>query len=148
MGASGWHYFVPYDTDVSRALAKLREDVFKRGDYYCPSKKKPKSIEELIELCEESGTHSILDVTRVVDTSSPPSMNTWFQSLGGRAPTQDEMRAFTQSQMKAFGTVAPAPAAAISAACKTDKPDHAALEKALFGFHGLSARGTGLWTAV
>jgi hypothetical protein len=33
MGASGWEYFVPYEVDISAALQRLREDVFRRGDY-------------------------------------------------------------------------------------------------------------------
>jgi hypothetical protein len=33
MGASGWTYFVPYESDVSAALQRLRQDVFARGDY-------------------------------------------------------------------------------------------------------------------
>ena len=35
MGATGWSYFVPYQADVSAALQRLREDVFRRGDYIC-----------------------------------------------------------------------------------------------------------------
>ncbi len=33
MGASGWHYFAPYQEDVSRALQDLRQEVFEKGDY-------------------------------------------------------------------------------------------------------------------
>ena len=34
MGASGWHYFTPYQEDVGQALEKLRTRVFASGDYY------------------------------------------------------------------------------------------------------------------
>jgi hypothetical protein len=34
MGASGWSYFVPYQTDISKALQDLREAVFQKGEYY------------------------------------------------------------------------------------------------------------------
>jgi hypothetical protein len=34
MGASGWEYFVPYQADIQQALQALREDVFRRGEYY------------------------------------------------------------------------------------------------------------------
>jgi hypothetical protein len=30
VGASGWHYFVPYQPDVDKALQELRQDVFQR----------------------------------------------------------------------------------------------------------------------
>lgn len=33
MGASTWNYFVPYDPDVRRALARLRESVFEKEQY-------------------------------------------------------------------------------------------------------------------
>jgi len=33
MGATGWHYFVPYQSDVNQALQDLRNDVFSRKDY-------------------------------------------------------------------------------------------------------------------
>jgi hypothetical protein len=33
MGASSWYYFVPYQADINKALYKLREDIFKKGEY-------------------------------------------------------------------------------------------------------------------
>jgi hypothetical protein len=97
MGASGWTYFVPYQTDITKALQQLREEVFHRGAYFKPaqfygslldsqigqdlppeiresltteveemrSQSEPRSIEELIEMNAESGTHSILDIQEV-----------------------------------------------------------------------------------
>ena len=34
MGASGWQYFVPYQSDIKKALNDLREHVFQSGKYY------------------------------------------------------------------------------------------------------------------
>jgi hypothetical protein len=34
MGASGWHYFTPYQADIGKAMRELQEDVFQRDDYY------------------------------------------------------------------------------------------------------------------
>ena len=34
MGASGWQYFVPYQSDIAKALNELREQVFESDDYY------------------------------------------------------------------------------------------------------------------
>ena len=96
MGASGWHYFVPYDSDINGALNRLREEVFKQGKYYKPAlfyekllqdigdqlesdvvegveksieeyrtMPEPESIDELIEMNAESGTHSIIDMHNV-----------------------------------------------------------------------------------
>lgn len=33
MGASGWHYFVSYQSEIEKALQELREEVFKKGEY-------------------------------------------------------------------------------------------------------------------
>jgi hypothetical protein len=89
MGASGWHYFVPYQPDLNKALQELRQRVFEQGHYYKPaefyeaildiqpeplqeklkesieefrSHPEPKSIEELLQQSGESGTHSIVDI--------------------------------------------------------------------------------------
>ena len=43
MGATGWSYFVPYEDDIERALQALRDDIFRKGDYY-------RSEEELAQL--------------------------------------------------------------------------------------------------
>jgi hypothetical protein len=34
MGASGWHYLVPYQDDVAQALEELRHAVYNSGDFY------------------------------------------------------------------------------------------------------------------
>jgi hypothetical protein len=36
MGASGWTYTTPYDSDIEAALVRLQEEAFERGDYYKP----------------------------------------------------------------------------------------------------------------
>lgn len=71
MGASGWTYFVPYQPDIAAALAALRADVFAKKTFYTGHKKraaKAKTIADAIRLTAEEGTHSILDVDRVVET--------------------------------------------------------------------------------
>ncbi|MEV6404230.1 hypothetical protein AB0M58_14945 [Streptomyces bobili] len=88
MGASGWEYFVPYREDLEGALQQLRQEVFASGDYYwgngddwLPEGERaapPQSLEELWadELVQESGTHSILDIFRVVGPGDTPDYNT------------------------------------------------------------------------
>jgi hypothetical protein len=36
MGATGWLYFVPYQQDINTVLQKLKDDVFKQGQYEQP----------------------------------------------------------------------------------------------------------------
>ncbi|NEC88985.1 hypothetical protein [Streptomyces sp. SID12501] len=73
MGASGWDYVTPFDGSVERALENLHAQVFQEDygddDTY-------KTLEELYadeEFMGEEGTHSILDIDRVVHTTKPPS---------------------------------------------------------------------------
>ncbi|WP_327696676.1 hypothetical protein [Streptomyces sp. NBC_00459] len=72
MGASGWDYVTPFDGSVERALERLHEQVFQEDhgddDAY-------KTLEDLYadEELGEEGTHSILDIERVVHTTKPPS---------------------------------------------------------------------------
>jgi hypothetical protein len=73
MGASGWEYVVPFEGTVERTLealhARVFEDEYGDDDTYA-------SLEELWEDEEfmgNEGTHSILDIQRVVHTTAPPS---------------------------------------------------------------------------
>ncbi|MEV8453680.1 hypothetical protein AB0467_13205 [Streptomyces sp. NPDC052095] len=72
MGASGWEYLTEYDGDAGAALDALRARVFREeygdGSAY-------RSLEELYadeEFMEEEGTHTILDIVRVVAIDDPP----------------------------------------------------------------------------
>ena len=74
MGASGWHYHVPYRADLQAALDDLRRATFAEGDYYWPyeghgePRPRPSTVEDLFadEWIQECGTHSVLDVHRVI----------------------------------------------------------------------------------
>jgi len=122
MGASGWHYFVPHDPDIGSALARLREDVFQRGAYYKPSKtKKVASIAAALRLAAEDGTHSVLDVSRVVETPLPPTP---------------------------FGAVAPVSEAQLVAAFGSTRPDHAAVEAGALKLDAFLTRGCGVYVVV
>ena len=69
MGASTWDYFTDYEDDAGAALQKLREKVFREGQYEWKPKPdssmNPRTIDDLCEERGESGTHSILDIQGV-----------------------------------------------------------------------------------
>lgn len=72
MGASGWGYVTPYRGSLEATLEALHDEAFEElygdGDEYG-------SREELYadeEFMGEEGTHSILDVQRLVETTEPP----------------------------------------------------------------------------
>jgi hypothetical protein len=86
MGASGWRYFVAYQPDLDAALADLRAAAFAEGCYVWPyecyrelgDRPRPRTIEELTEdeLVQEAGTHSILDMEKVVASGEDPDVGT------------------------------------------------------------------------
>jgi hypothetical protein len=79
VGASGWDYYVAYQPDLQTALNELRQRVFDSGDYWwavpyefgksaADFPDRPRIEAELWadESVQESGTHSILDMSRLV----------------------------------------------------------------------------------
>ena len=64
MGGSPYQYVVEYDDDLQAALDRLRREVFRKGEYY-GADRGPETPEQALELAEETGTRSILDILRV-----------------------------------------------------------------------------------
>ncbi|WP_416968573.1 hypothetical protein [Streptomyces sp. 4F14] len=81
MGASGWDYVTRYDGDVVAALTALRTRVFETeygdSDRY-------RSLEDLYEDAEfmgTEGTHTILDIDRVIITDTPSTRSGTLRPL-------------------------------------------------------------------
>lgn len=86
MGASWWEYFVPHQEDLGAALDALRQSVFASQDYHWEpweddegdepdgARSRPSTLELLLEdeQVQEEGTHSILDVYRVLRPGEEP----------------------------------------------------------------------------
>jgi hypothetical protein len=103
----------PYRGDVAASLQELRERVFRDRAYYWwddfeEDEPRPAAIEGIwaSETMKESGTHSILDVDRVVTTTQPPT---------GRDPRD-------------FGTVRPLARDLVVRHFGTDRPSPAQFE--------------------
>jgi hypothetical protein len=83
---------------VARSLQELRERVFRDKEYHWwddleeEEESRPATIEEIwaSEEMKRSGTHSILDVGRVVETTVPPSWNNSREDLGTIRPLPSE----------------------------------------------------------
>lgn len=120
MGASGWQYTVPYESDLQVALDRLREETFRRGDYLWQwegewvdpeeARPRPATMADLLadESVEEEGTHSIIDCPRVVH--GPPATDAEWSSS------------------EYFGAVVPVTGAELVAAVGTDRPTAQQLE--------------------
>jgi hypothetical protein len=80
VGKSGWDYVVEYRGDPAAALAELRAATLASGDFYWEDESeehigpRPETLAELDAFREddefwEIGTHSVLDVDRVIGSS-------------------------------------------------------------------------------
>lgn len=125
MGASGWKYFVPYSPDINRALHDLRQKVFETNAYHFPlevhftveeyqslseealtakieelrkAQRRPQSIDELLRMNGETGTHSIIDIESVSATPdygkvAPLSQQQLLQLFNTDSPTHTMIEA-------------------------------------------------------
>ncbi|MET3423770.1 hypothetical protein BJ973_002982 [Actinoplanes tereljensis] len=86
MGASGWDYYVPYQPDRYAAFVGLRQQVFESGEFWWAVAgedgkmardypNRPQTEDELWaeETVRLAGTHSILDMYRVLDDGDKPN---------------------------------------------------------------------------
>ena len=95
MGAEPWSCFTKYDSNIQRALEKLRDEVFESSSYRY-AEEGPTSIEEALEIADADGTASILDIAKVFDAPdfccaapfSPGELKTYF---GTDRPTRAEV---------------------------------------------------------
>jgi hypothetical protein len=79
-----WDYFVPYQENLSAALSELQAKVLADGDYYWADDDEPGSApapETLDALWDHpavqaSGTHSILDVDRIIGPTDEDAFGT------------------------------------------------------------------------
>jgi hypothetical protein len=106
MGASGWDYRVRYQPDLETAFLQLQDQVLESGDflwseeYYGPrptTRWQLSAIKDRDEFWEE-GTHSILDMDRIVPADAgdeegairPLSEAEEQEHFGGARPTEAE----------------------------------------------------------
>lgn len=152
MGASGWNYFVPYQADIARALAQLRESVFRSGSYYASRRaKRAKDAEAVLSLSGESGTHSILDVQRIHDQPFPTPAWEWFREVSaqtGAPPPQAEFQQRMFEEIKLIGSIAPLSDAVLVRVFGSNRPTHAAVENGSFRLDSAIPRGCGVYAVV
>ena len=85
MGAEPWNCFTKYDSNIQRALDKLRNEVFGAGNFRY-AEEGPTSIDEALEIADADGTASILDIAQIADEPdfccaapfSPSELKTYF----------------------------------------------------------------------
>jgi hypothetical protein len=97
MGGHPYQYVIEYDQDLQAALNRLREEVFRSGDYY-GAEKAPASPEQALEPAEETGTRSILDILKVSDEPdyccvTPLSPEEVLRYFGAPQPSSHDVEA-------------------------------------------------------
>jgi hypothetical protein len=93
MGAEPYCYVVDFDADPAKALARLREFVFKEGTYW-GAEHQPESPEEALEAAAETGTRSILDISAISEEpdyccAAPLTPEELERYFGTRTPDAD-----------------------------------------------------------
>jgi hypothetical protein len=93
MGAEPYWYFVDYEEDVQAALDKLRVQVFESGEYN-GAEFNPSTPAEALEMAEEEGTRSILDIMRIAAEPDFFCAAPWSEAeleafFGTRQPTAE-----------------------------------------------------------
>lgn len=142
MGASGWSYVTPFRGDVAASLRELRERVFQEKDYYWwddfeEDEARPETIAGIwdSETMQETGTHSILDVDRVLATTDPPDWTNHDDYGTVRPLREDRIRHH-------FGTDQPTPA-------QFEAIDASADDETRRAFHDeLTMRSAGLYVLL
>ena len=103
MGASAWHYIVPFQPDIQAALDTLRQKEFAAWKQAHP-RKRYKSIDALLKAVGADGTSSILDVNHI-STTPLPSAKRGFSHYNFRDPK--DMARFMAAMNEHIGKVFP-----------------------------------------
>jgi hypothetical protein len=147
MGASVWSYVVEYQPDLGAAFAALQAKVLAEGDYWWAVRDasargfadRPRDIKELFrdEHVQESGTHSILDMDRVLGPGEAPDYG-WMAEIDNVTSPLELSRLFTTLGQPEYGTVAPVTAAEALECVGVEKltRDHLEAIEDLGGYRG------------
>lgn len=126
MGASSWSYFVPYQADIFKALQELREEVFRKGEYYQrPPYWKDMTFEESfphdLDLTEEDKADYLAEFQALQALPEPTSIETLLQwnAEDGTHSIIDIKKITPTSD---FGAAAPLSAEELKRIFGTEKP--------------------------
>ena len=149
MGGHAWSYFVPYEKDFDGALQKLREREFKAGRYnkdylHGNPNAKPRTIDEVMELCGADGSRSILDMFEVLDSPHQRRLEPTNDAAG-----LDEILASALESIDPdrLARVAPLAKEDLVELYGTDTPTHEQVEKNHEFYEWLN-RGEGIYVVV
>jgi hypothetical protein len=133
MGASSWNYFVPYQSDISKALKELREEVFQRGEYYQrPPYWKEMTFEDFLppipDLTKEEKEEYLIDFQKLQALPEPISIETLIE-WNAEDGTHSIIDITEISPTPSFGTAAPLSDEELTGFFGTEKPSREMIER-------------------
>ncbi|NUP49910.1 MAG: hypothetical protein HOW97_21745 [Catenulispora sp.] len=109
MGASGWEYIQPFDTDVQTTFAALRQQTFDEGHYaWYDDVPRPATLADWDAMCADEPDFNDPDFERVMDiVASGTASILDVHSVGPRGDIEPLAE---QQTLALFGTCAPSAA--------------------------------------
>lgn len=86
MGGTGWEYVTPYRGSVGATLEALHEQVFQEDEEYRSYFGSREALYADEQFMAECGTHTVLDVVRILDSPEPPEFGEHYGTLRPLAP--------------------------------------------------------------
>ena len=133
MGASSWSYFIPYQTDISKALRELREATFERSEYfqrdpYWKSMSFVDFLPPVPDLTEEEKADYLAEFQKLQTLPEPTSIETLIE-WNGEAGTHSILDIAQIGSKASFGVAAPLSKASLKKFFGTDKPTREMIER-------------------
>jgi hypothetical protein len=162
MGASGWHYFVPYQSEMDKALQELREEVFNKGEYgeeYFDSvatseiengemaKKFPHIPVELIETYKKE-LQAIQKIYPSPNKRRKPKTIAALLKQSGEEGTHSIIDIQGVSETPDFGKVTPLPSAYLTQFFGMENPTREMIEQKINEIQALCERWQGFYLIV
>jgi len=172
MGASGWQYKIPYQSDMDKALAELRQRVFDQGEYEYPvpdfgildemgffqeddGEAKITMLREygmacVIPIYEASGTSGLVSALEAIAVDPIKSLEDLdlLQNFSCDG-THSILDIYGISPTRVFGMLSPIPAEQLISIFGTDRPTAGHLASGvLYDDHSLYSRGEGVYCTV
>ena len=149
MGASSWKYFVPYQSDITKALNELRDQVFQSGKYY----KREAFWQDMDEAEyadeeDEDLRQDLIDWLRRMKAMKEPTtieeLILWNEEEG----THSIIDITETSQMPEFGKAAPLSSQQLTDLFGTHEPTRIMVEQKIDEITQLRENGQATYTIV
>jgi hypothetical protein len=149
MGASGWQYFVPYQSDIKKALNELREQVFQSGKYY---KRAPfwqyTEESEYDDAPDEDARQELIQwLRRMKAMKEPTTIEELFQ-WNEEDGTHSILDVKDVSDAPDFGTISPLSPEELISLFGTSEPTKAMVEQKADEIMGLRERWQGTYVIL